>query len=44
MDKVKAKGGAMFAVAQQLGNRDGLELNAAGKKKKRYPQPPMSPL
>jgi hypothetical protein len=28
MDKVKAKGGAMFAAAQQLGNRGGLELTS----------------
>ena len=28
MGKVKAKGGAMFAAAQQLGNRDGLELTS----------------
>ena len=28
MGKVKAKGGAMFAAAQQLGNRSGLELTS----------------
>ena len=28
MGKVKAKGGAMFAAAQQLGNRGGLELTS----------------